>query len=332
MSDPVSNAEIEDVLSSIRRLVSTDESETTDAPRAVMEQADDRLVLTPALRVDGEEGGSSTGAAATELDNAGDAQDTAQPTQEMADEEPHGDSEDAVSADYDHVSEEVEATDPGSAEETSSDADSAGHDARKSAADEGENTDEAMAESRDPEDERHPEVPLAEDGAAVARGAALEDRIAEVEAAVAARDDQWEPDGETDDPCSGSDVTPMAWDDYAPEPQYDADEEDPAPEVAKLVIGGERWQAGQDEATAASAQDDVPQTGEAERKPVEAQEDSSAFWLDEDAVIDEDALRDMVSEIVRQELQGALGERITRNVRKLVRREIHRALTSQEFD
>ena len=45
---------------------------------------------------------------------------------------------------------------------------------------------------------------------------------------------------------------------------------------------------------------------------------------------DEDALRHMVSDIVRSELQGALGERITRNVQKLVRREIHRALLGQE--
>jgi len=49
-------------------------------------------------------------------------------------------------------------------------------------------------------------------------------------------------------------------------------------------------------------------------------------------VIDEEMLRDMVSDIVRAELQGALGERITRNVRKLVRREIHRALTAQELE
>jgi len=35
---------------------------------------------------------------------------------------------------------------------------------------------------------------------------------------------------------------------------------------------------------------------------------------------------------VRSELQGALGERITRNVRKLVRREIYRVLSSQEFE
>ncbi|MFW2543820.1 hypothetical protein ACN2XU_14340 [Primorskyibacter sp. 2E107] len=53
---------------------------------------------------------------------------------------------------------------------------------------------------------------------------------------------------------------------------------------------------------------------------------------DTPATIDEATLRLMVSEIVRQELQGALGERITRNVRKLVRREIHRAILSQEFD
>ena len=51
-----------------------------------------------------------------------------------------------------------------------------------------------------------------------------------------------------------------------------------------------------------------------------------------DAILDEDALRDLVSEIVRQELQGTLGERITRNVRKLVRREIHRAMMGQDFE
>ena len=46
----------------------------------------------------------------------------------------------------------------------------------------------------------------------------------------------------------------------------------------------------------------------------------------------DDALRDLISEIVRQELSGELGERITRNVRKLVRREIRQLLASEEFD
>lgn len=50
------------------------------------------------------------------------------------------------------------------------------------------------------------------------------------------------------------------------------------------------------------------------------------------AVSTDDALRDLIAEIVRQELSGALGERITRNVRKLVRREIRQMLSSGEFD
>lgn len=64
-----------------------------------------------------------------------------------------------------------------------------------------------------------------------------------------------------------------------------------------------------------------PQTGEAGDEEGEGE-----------VVLDEAALRELVAAIVREELQGALGERITRNVRKLVRREIHRVLASEEFD
>ena len=52
----------------------------------------------------------------------------------------------------------------------------------------------------------------------------------------------------------------------------------------------------------------------------------------EDATIDEATLREIVAQMVRAELRGALGERITQNVRKLVRREIQRALMGQDFD
>ncbi len=45
-----------------------------------------------------------------------------------------------------------------------------------------------------------------------------------------------------------------------------------------------------------------------------------------------ESLRAVVADLVRAELQGALGERITRNVRKLVRREIHRVMLSQDLD
>jgi hypothetical protein len=52
----------------------------------------------------------------------------------------------------------------------------------------------------------------------------------------------------------------------------------------------------------------------------------------EDGLIDETVLRDMVAQLVREELRGSLGERITQNVRKLVRREIQRALLGQDYD
>jgi hypothetical protein len=46
---------------------------------------------------------------------------------------------------------------------------------------------------------------------------------------------------------------------------------------------------------------------------------------------DEEAMRLLVARLIREELQGELGERITRNVRKLVRREIMRALDSRDL-
>lgn len=45
----------------------------------------------------------------------------------------------------------------------------------------------------------------------------------------------------------------------------------------------------------------------------------------------EEALREVVRDLIREELQGALGERITRNVRKLVRAEIARAFAAREL-
>jgi hypothetical protein len=39
-------------------------------------------------------------------------------------------------------------------------------------------------------------------------------------------------------------------------------------------------------------------------------------------ILDEEALRRVVNAIIREELQGELGDRISRNLRKLIRREI----------
>lgn len=82
--------------------------------------------------------------------------------------------------------------------------------------------------------------------------------------------------------------------------------------------------------------------GSAEANSTEGVDSTRSFYYTEDGtgtagmaqpdpagpadVIDEDVLRAMVGDMIRKELQGALGERITMNVRKLVRREILRAL------
>lgn len=46
-------------------------------------------------------------------------------------------------------------------------------------------------------------------------------------------------------------------------------------------------------------------------------------------ILDEESLREVVNAIVREELQGELGERIGRNLRKLIRREVALILEEQ---
>lgn len=62
-----------------------------------------------------------------------------------------------------------------------------------------------------------------------------------------------------------------------------------------------------------------------------APEEGPGLFDQDERMIDEEMLRDLVREIIREELAGALGERITRNVRKLVRVEVNRAMTAREF-
>jgi hypothetical protein len=49
-------------------------------------------------------------------------------------------------------------------------------------------------------------------------------------------------------------------------------------------------------------------------------------------ILDEEALRRVVNAIVREELQGELGDRISRNLRKLIRREIGQVLAEQRAE
>jgi hypothetical protein len=47
-------------------------------------------------------------------------------------------------------------------------------------------------------------------------------------------------------------------------------------------------------------------------------------------ILDEQSLRGLINTIVREELEGELGDRINRNLRKLIRREISQILEEQK--
>jgi hypothetical protein len=142
----------------------------------------------------------------------------------------------------------------------------------------------------------------------------LEDRIAELEAAVGDRVDEWEPDG-----------------------SEDIDQERPSRFVFQhrpVPVDDDRAEGSRD-AGAGAYQPPVPGelAGPAMREHSLVDDVGEGFDIaDDDRLPDPDALRDLVAEIVRQELQSDLGQRVTRNIRKLVRREIRRALAARDFD
>jgi hypothetical protein len=340
MSDPIANAEIEDVLSSIRRLVSAEErGERPGRPQPKnRENPNARLVLTPAHRVDdaqpedvpeassgadqdhvgeGEEGRVEIDLPEPDMPPSAEEFDTIEDAELVGE---GGDSVEAAAVMADHAA----LYDPQAGEDDESSEDEepawfmrhaapdgdASDDAAPKQADTSEpDTDDAARDADDAEaylagevDEVADEITsddTAEDAAATrADLGELGARIAEFESVVAEQPGDWEPDGTPDDGDNAADpVSPLPWDELEHDASTPDDNDDQA-----------RHAGDTDERAGAGG------------------------WYSEEPLIDEDALRDLVGEIVRQELQGALGERITRNVRKLVRREIHRALMSQGLD
>ncbi len=164
----------------------------------------------------------------------------------------------------------------------------------------------------------------------------IEDLAAKLERAVEAQDVEWE--SETGDPQPM--VAQMEWTEtgWAPVAPAAAPQPEPVPSWAQTDVED-----------LADALDDPP--------PSQAIVEPDAHWADmaeaeamaelrdeiaEDApfaadvrpevTFDEQVLRDLVRDLIREELQGSLGERITRNVRKLVHAEIARALAAQDFE
>ena len=302
MSESVTNVEVEDVLSSIRRLVSDDKRPSV---AVISEPSNDRLVLTPALRVAG-----SDEIADNETDNApaiqawsdfGASPDhkDALPDSELTDDIPTLDDDEDMLLDP----------------QTEADVDT--HDDNNDEQNDHQNQEvtaevepepfmlDSVVETSEPEiveDVATAEIPVVElledqsEAAFFAKSSAtLGSKIAALETVIGKTDDQWEPDDTGDSDYSGTEAPAMIWDDADPMETVDDD----AVPVADTVADFE------------------PQDG---------------FSQSVDDILDEEALRDIVSDIVREELQGALGERITRNVRKLVRREIHRALAAQDLE
>lgn len=123
-------------------------------------------------------------------------------------------------------------------------------------------------------------------------------------------------------------TAPTAW-------EPDGDDEDAFADAAEAPVLDWRDADVDGEASDDVAPQDAPDraTAYAHDWDTDTPDDAdNVLAIEDEAVLDEEALRDLVAEIVREELMGSLGERITRNVRKLVRREIHRALNSQDFD
>lgn len=303
MSNSVSSFEIEDVLSSIRRLVSVDEREHKHHSGSGG-NIQEKLVLSPALRIDDDSAEDQRVVAEDVVDTALTDQDgvAEQGSDESEDQaeprpEPDNESSEQTGADEDAVEDrhdepQVAQEDHSETEIDQNDDDNAGW--------------KVLTFSHSEYRALASEIEGASDGEAVT----FEEKIAEVEAAVATQEDQWEPDEPSDIDFFREKAEPIAWDGSL---ESSAKSRDDAETVAD--------DTDQADAVASDGADVGQNTDPADEE-----------WLAGDTELDEDALRDLISEIVRQELQGALGERITRNVRKLVRREIHRALVAQNFD
>lgn len=364
MSDPVKSSDIEDVLSSIRRLVSEDYQRTPQnaahqnaAPEPQADSASDEtdtpvpgdtaLVLTPALRVhDGGKADKTVDDAASDHESGApdalvaqdavlDAVADALVDEALQQDDKAGSSEDGVA-----LAEPEPEECKGEAPVTSADAlcaermedadtdpaDILSPDAMYDPAPANMDVPAEQAAERSPVDDAHSETDESDDQSAQDASESLEAKIAALETLIGKRNEEWEPeegDGSlaADVASEINDATALEWEDHAPA----AEGHEPGPEVNELTPVED--QAPESEVTA-----EDPVTESVAEPASDGADDAILKDEPEGLLIDEETLRDMVCDIVREELQGALGERITRNVRRLVRREIHRALASQELD
>lgn len=309
MSERLSSVEIEDVLSSIRRLVSEDlrpgakaaGGPSAAAPAASPEAGVGKLVLTQAHRITPDAESESSQAAAGFQSVRGTRPTQASPSFEAdEDEDLPPSSRPRDQAWFDLSGDEGLAEVPGPQH--------------------GQGTagsgDERLTALSAPDD-----ILAGEPGMAAEAG----DGAFEAEPTPAATED-WLPEDE-----GGAAQDAFAQEAGMPEP------EEPAAAPYWTRSGPEGHAA--PSVAPQMGDDDWADAAEAEiRRSLEDEVNSHAFArfdtdpVDDEPHFDEEMLRDLVRDIIREELQGALGERITRNVRKLVRAEIARALAVRDFE
>ena len=281
MSDPVSNAEIEDVLSSIRRLIS--ESKATDG-RADQGKAE-KLVLTPAFRVHDE--GSAKSA-------------SPKPDRNPVQEQPA--SLDAI--------QQNKSTGGAKANEEEQPVPVFSH--------------RGYTSTPDEEAEEFHDLSESSNDAAPSTGS-----VSEIEEVVSQRDDMWEADG--GDETNQTDVLMF----HAA--RLKTEDED--------TIVGETGQGDWSDKSTGDVTDEAPFIAVADPEDVAPAPPARIVQNhpermtsvptgreveivgDDTDIIDEEVVQAMVARLVREELQGEVGEKITQSIRRFVRREIERALT-----
>ena len=324
MSEPMTTVEIEDVLFSIRRLVSEDLRPTHKLVSAALQKGASKLILTPALRIVPDERSA--------LPERADGMDAPNNLQTIL----YGIEAEAATGAVDGlpIFGSVRQSEPGLAAEGTV---TAGQDMTVSDAN---FLTTAMSRING----------LASvDGVAPPPQDTIEAVVAAVGAAVGP--DEWELDGGepapqtaawaganwTVDGAAGSFSSSAK---SANMPQQDANDDitnTAKPREASgqpveadiqhsLAKGGEDAVVGADSIVFHDTGLTEPDTsGQTEPVDDDDLDDSAGF-------VSEELLREIVRDMIRDELQGTLGERITRNVRKLVRAEISRALASRDFD
>lgn len=288
MSEALSSSEIEDVLSSIRRLVSDDIRPVGAGQRPSPRPGDegDKLLLTPALRV--VQPGDAAKAdqpraiddvvAAVSAGVAQQADDWEPETGDLADAAPMAENVEEDWADAPAVAAYAEAvpepvTDPVSEAETV--VEFLHHRATEAVVEPAEAAFESAL----------PQEPVDE--------AQLDSRLP-----------GW---AQTDGAEEADAPRPEPWAETAAEPDRAwADEAEAA--ILQELTGAAPAMDSTAEVMDADDADDMPE-----------------------APVDEAMLREIVRDVLREELQGPLGERITRNIRKLVRAEIARVMATEQL-